>query len=308
MRTGQELLAQVGNLQGLAEVEVHDFAQLPSSQVTLEKAMELAVLVRDYLDDETVAGVVVTHGTDTLEETAYLLDLLVASKKPVVVTGAMRNGAERGAEGPRNLYASILTVLSTGASGQGTLVVMNDTVHAARDVTKDDSKNPAAFTSPCFGPLGRLEQHRVIWGRRRLSQRRYPEVTQLEPRVALMSYAAGTGPRVLEKLAELELCALVVETAGAGAFPPGAREKAEQLARSGLHVVAATRCTCGTVGPGINCGPIIAAGDLGGAKARLLTMVALGAGADAAGLRKAFGQTGRLTESLRERNDGNKRS
>jgi len=293
LHSGAELLSQAPALEELSPVVVDDVFRAPSTKLSLDDMTHLAVQVRSHLADDTVSGAIVTHGTDSLEESAYLADLLVESSKPVVFTGAMRNSSEYGADGPRNLYAAALTALSPYARGEGVLVVMNDRVYAAHDVTKTDSKNPASFDSIPFGPLAYLEQNRVIWGRKRLPMYRFPNVTALEKRVELVKLAAGMEGTLVDLAVSNGTRAIVLETLGAGAIPPGVYPALERARRHGVDVILTTRCVSGTVNSSRG-RDFIVAGDLRGPKARILAMVALAEGAGVT-LAEAFEQPG-LTE------------
>ncbi|CAN5332192.1 L-asparaginase 2 [soil metagenome] len=148
-----DLIASLPQLAGLARLSGEQWSQLDSSDVTDELLIALATRVDELQSDPAVDGIVITHGTDTLEESAYFLHLVLASDKPVVLVGALRPATALSADGPRNLYAAVVTAASRASVGQGVLVVMNDEIHSARDVTKTSTTNVAAFASP-YGPLG----------------------------------------------------------------------------------------------------------------------------------------------------------
>lgn len=154
-----DVLAAVPAAADIVQLRAETFRQCGSAELSVADIVELAARI-DELSDQ-LDGVVVTQGTDTLEETAYLLDLLVVSDMPVVVTGAMRNSGLPGADGPANLLHSIRVAASGEAQGLGPLVVMNDEIHAARFVRKSHATSTAAFTSPGLGPLGWVAEGRV---------------------------------------------------------------------------------------------------------------------------------------------------
>lgn len=156
-----DLLAAVPGLDGVeAELKVHDFLKKPGASLTLADIVSVAEAISKALA-EGCAGAVVTQGTDTIEETSYLLDLLVTFDAPVVVTGAMRNPSMASPDGPANILAAIRVAASDAARGQGCLVVLNDQIHAARWVQKTHTTSPAAFTSPSHGPIGHVIEDRV---------------------------------------------------------------------------------------------------------------------------------------------------
>ncbi len=157
--TAAELAAAVPGLDAVARIETASPMTMPSASLAIDDVLKVAALADARLADE-VDGVVVIQGTDTIEETAFLLDLVVGSSKPVVVTGAMRGPQAAGADGPANLLAATLVAASPEALGLGTLVVLNDEIHAARLVQKSHTALPSAFASPSAGPLGLVAEGR----------------------------------------------------------------------------------------------------------------------------------------------------
>jgi L-asparaginase len=150
MLSGAEIIARVPGLEDCAIVEAIDFARLPGPHMTPSRMMQLAQLVKTRLGDESVDGVVVTHGTDTLEETAYLLDLLMPRQKPVVFVGAMRNSSELGWDGPANLRSAVRVAADPAARDLGVVVVMNERVLAAAEATKTHIEALDTFHSRYF--------------------------------------------------------------------------------------------------------------------------------------------------------------
>jgi L-asparaginase len=158
--TGEALVEDVPEISEVAEVSADSFRQVPGSELVLEDLVELAAEIEDRID-AGAAGVVVTQGTDTIEETSFVLDLLVNRDAPVVVTGAMRNPTLPGAEGPANLLASVRVATDETARGLGAVVVLNDEIHAARFVQKSHTSNLATFRSPLAGPIGYVFEYNV---------------------------------------------------------------------------------------------------------------------------------------------------
>jgi L-asparaginase len=278
------------------------FRRVPSADLTFADLAELARAI-DAAIAGGAAGAVVTQGTDTLEEAAYALDCLVTADAPVVVTGAMRNASQAGADGPANLAAALRVAASPLAAGLGVLVVMNDEIHAARFVRKTHSTSPAAFRSPAAGPLGTLTEGRMsiplVPRHRGPRLRLAPEA--VIPAVALLRLVLGDGPELVDAVAGSDSFAgAVVEVFGAG---HAARRNAAALKRlaARMPVVFASRTGAGglytsTAGyPGserdLIDGGLIPAGALDGLKARVLLALLLADGAGRDRIAAALAQT-----------------
>ncbi len=282
--TGQQILAHVPTIPQITTPETIDFARLPGPHMTPQKMWELSELLNSQLDREDIGGAVITHGTDTLEETAYLLDLRLQSPKPVVLVGALRNSSELSWDGPANLEAATRVVLDPAAHGQGVFVVLNDTVHAASEVTKTDTQSLDAFQSPVFGPLAIVEKDRVFWRRRPLSRRSLTN-GPMEPRVDLFTMYAGFDPRLLHFALDSDAKGLVIEGTGRGNVPPPALSTIDRAIAAGVPVVIATRVWHGRVldtysyegaGRDLRRRGAIFAGTVNGPKVRIHLMAALG--------------------------------
>ncbi len=269
---------------GLATPEMDEIVNLPSSHFTVETLLEIRRHVLAALARPEVAGVVITHGTDVMEETAYLLDLTVPGEKPILLTGAMRTASQLGYDGYANLAAAVRVAVEPAARGLGAAIVFNDEVHAARWVTKGHTLSTATFISPGWGPIGRVEGDRVIIARR---LPRAPLVSdRLEPRVALIKLAVGMTPDCLEDAVRRGVRGIVLEGLGGGRIPPWWLEPVRRAIEQGVAVVLASRCPGGRVWdaygyPGavrdwlaMGCLP---AEGLNGQKARIKLMVVLGA-------------------------------
>jgi L-asparaginase len=267
---------------GLAELRVEELVNLPSSHFTLETLRIIRERVAALAAEAGVAGIVVTHGTDVLEETAYLLDLTVPGERPVVLTGAMRAASEVGYEGYANLLAAVRVAAADQARGLGTLVVFNDEIHAARYVTKMHTLSPATFQSPGWGPVGRVEGEAVVVARR--PERRLLPWRGLEPSVPLIKLAVGMEADLLEGALARGSRGIVIEALGGGRVPLGWLPAIEQARAQGVVVVIASRCPSGRVWdaygyPGAyrtlaDLGCLFAEG-LNGQKARIKLMVVL---------------------------------
>ena len=295
--SGEALVEDVPEISEVAEVSADSFRQVPGSELTLEDLIELAAEIEVRIDTGA-AGVVVAQGTDTIEETSFVLDLLVNRDAPVVVTGAMRNPTLPGAEGPANLLASVRVATSEATRGLGTVVVLNDEIHAARFVQKTHSSNPATFRSPLAGPIGYVFEDNVRIVTRPVGHRHIelPEQTQDRP-VALYTISLGDDGRLLEQIGRLEYEGLVIEAFGAGHVHSVTADPLGSLAGE-MPVVLASRTGSGEVhretygftgseSDLLERG-LIRAGMLDGPKARLFLLLLLRSGASREEVAEAF--------------------
>ena len=160
--SGEELLKKIPEAKKLAKISFYDFGKYPGPHVTPEIMMDLSKQLRKRIAEKKYDGIVITHGTDTLEETAYLIDLTIKTEIPIVFTGSMRNSSEANWDGPKNLIDSIQVCLNENSRGMGTLVCMHGEVNAASEVTKIFSNEFETFQSLDFGMLGFVQKGRVI--------------------------------------------------------------------------------------------------------------------------------------------------
>jgi len=282
---GQDLLQQIPDLGAVAEVEVAELAFVPGAFMTLATMRQMSERARQILSQAQVAGLVVTHGTDTLEESAYLLYLTVDTDKPVVFTGAMRNSSQIGFDGYRNLYDAIRVAASESARGLGTLVVLNEEIHSARWVTKTNGQKEDTYESPATGPVG------VVYGdgphvfTRPLPHPVLPP--RLEPRVDLIRLCVDGDDKFIRCAAEAGARGLVLEVFGGGRINPPLLPALDRALAGGMVIVATTRCITGNMWDmygyegafrDLQRRGVIFAHDLPGHKARLKLMLALGNG------------------------------
>lgn len=219
-RLGADVLVERARVPaGSVEIVAKTFATEPSAHFGFEDVLRLAASLSEWVElDPDLAGVVVTHGTDTLEETAYLLDVVWDSPVPVVVTGAMRNTSVAGPDGPANLLAAIAVAGSAQAAGLGVLVVVNDEIHAAGLVQKRHTSSPSTFLSPGFGPIGVVaEGHPIIM----LAPRRFvaleaPQPGATLPSIALITMGMGDDGRMLDHLLDDGFSGAVIAGVGGG--------------------------------------------------------------------------------------------
>lgn len=244
--TGEALIEDIPKISDIAEVSAESFRQVPGSELTLDDLIQLSKKIKSQID-AGAAGVVVTQGTDTIEETSFVLDLLEDRDAPVVVTGAMRHPDLPGAEGPANILSSVRVAASEVARGVGTIVVLNDEIHAARFVQKTHTSNPATFRSPLTGPIGWISEDHVRIATCPVGSRHLalPEDTQNHP-VALLTVGLGDDGRILTTLQQLGYDGLVIEALGAGHVPSIMVDLLQALAEE-IPVVLASRTGGGEV-------------------------------------------------------------
>lgn len=293
---GSQLLEAVPPLVQVGAVEVFEYANVPSPHITPRIMFDLSKLISRILQRPDVAGVVVTHGTDTLEETAYMLALTVNSDKPICLTAAMRNSDEISPDGPKNLLCAVRTAFSEQAVGQGVLVVVNEQIHAAWEVTKTHSANPDTFASPFWGPIGYVDVDRVIFRRHSLVQEKLCPENIVED-VYLIKLVAGADDFLFHSLVEKRVSGIVVEGFGRGNVPPAVVPGIQAALAAGIPVILTTRVYGGRVldvygyegaaKPLKNMG-VILAGEISGQKARIKLMLALGLGETGKALNQYF--------------------
>lgn len=282
--SGQELLNAVPEISKWAQLELIEFSNIDSTEMKPQMMFDLAQLTRQQLDRPDIHGVVITHGTDTLEETAFLLDLLLDSKKSIIFTAAMRSFNELGTDGPRNLLAAVKTACAPATHNLGTLVVLNDEIHAARDVQKTYTSNVATFESIGYGPLGLVDEDRVIIFRHPMLREHIP-AKRIETNVVFIEMSAGDNGQLIEFAVNNHVKGLVIAGLGRGNIPEAAAEKVCFALRQQIPVVLTSRCLKGRVlgvyggtggGKKLHEAGIIFGGDLSGPKARIKLMTVLG--------------------------------
>jgi L-asparaginase len=253
--TAEELAKSMPGLERAATLTYEQFANVASSQITLDQWLQLARRVNElFTTDSGLAGIVVTSGTDTLEETAFFLHLTVRDPRPVVVVGSMRNPSTLGYEGAANLLEGVRVAAEPAARGKGVLVVLNDEVNSARDVTKTDALRLQTFRSPTHGVLGIVDRDRVVLFRE--IRQRHTHTSEFDvsrisvlPRVdVVMVYQGATGD-LIKALVDLGAKGIVLAGAGAGATSGDQNAGIDYAAEKGVFVVTATRTGAGRIAP-----------------------------------------------------------
>lgn len=293
---GARLLETLHERPEAIDVRVEDFEAVGSYALDLETVHRLCARIDACLADDAVDGVVVTHGTDTMEESAYLADVLVTSDKPVVFTGAQRHADAPDTDGPRNIGDAIRCAACEGLKGQGAVILFEGDIHAARDVTKVHTSRVDTFRSPGLGKLGEVDGGSVHLYRR-ITARRTLAAARLDPGVELILLGLGSSPDYLDFCAASGKSGIVLAAFGRGNAPRGFAARIARLTAKGVPVVVASRCSEGRTLPvyGRDSGGrtledagVIFAGDLSSIKARLLLSALLGAEADSRTIRAAF--------------------
>jgi L-asparaginase len=243
--TGAELVQTAPGVERVARLEVREFGRYPGPHMTIERMWELRAAILAAQADGA-DGIVVTHGTDTIEETAYLLDRSLPAAVPVVITGAMRNSSELSWDGPANLMAAVEVAASAEARGRGTMVVMDEEIVQGGEVVKTHTEAAGTFRSPNWGPLGITDKGRVLFYRE--SRRRAP----LQPHspataVDLVKVVAGMDARLVEASLDTGARGIVLEALGRGNVPPAMVPGLRRWVEAGRPVVIASRSSRGRV-------------------------------------------------------------
>ena len=314
--TAEELVASMPGLDRYVRPEAEQFSNISSGALTLKQWLDLSRRINTVFKEEPdLSGVVVTSGTDTLEETAYFLDLTVRSEKPVVVVGSMRNPSTLGYEGAANLLEGFRVAASPDARGKGVLVVLNDEINAARDVTKTDALRLGTFQSRGYGLLGVVDSDRVVFYRSLV--KRHTAASEFDvsgidelPRVDVVMVYQGASGDVIKAIVDQGARGIVIASAGAGATSGTQGQGIQYAIDKGVFVVTSTRTGSGRIaarGRGTAAttttsndgdaapGPArpasdrrIAAEDLAPVKARILLMLALTRTTDGSEIQRMF--------------------
>lgn len=280
----EKLISNVPELAKVANVSGEQVSQIASESMTMEIWLKLAKRVNQLLASNDVDGVVITHGTDTLEETAYFLNLVVKSKKPVILVGSMRPGTAMSADGPLNLYRSVILAGSKDAIGKGVMVMLNDTIHTGRDVTKTITDRVDTFKAPEIGPLGFFVGDQPVFYRQTL--RKHTADTEFDvsaltdlPRVDIVYHYAGNGGTMIEAATAAGAKGLVHAGTGNGSIGKAEYPAVEAALKKGVIVARSARVGNGVIARNGEADDdkygFIATDNLNPQKARILLMLAL---------------------------------
>ncbi|URZ87169.1 asparaginase [Floricoccus penangensis] len=265
---------------------VEDFFNLPSPQVTLEDMLKLKKRINKAFADENIDGVVITHGTDTLEETAYFLDSTIERGKPIVVTGAMRSSNEIASDGTYNFLTSIRVAADESSANRGVLVVMNDEIHSARFVTKTHTTNVSTFQTPTHGPLGLLTKNHILYFQNE-HEDKHIDIDSVKGNVPIIKAYAGMTGELIDLLDLDRLDGLVIEALGAGNLPPLAARSLDRILKNKIPVILVSRCFNGIAEPvysyegggvQLHSDGVLFSREVNSQKARIKLLIALNAG------------------------------
>ena len=296
--SGRDILALAPAIEQIAQIEIVDFGAHPGPHMTTDRMWALRNAIADQLARRDVEGIVVTHGTDSLEESAYLVARSLGATKPIVFTGAMRTSSDLGWDGPANLGAAVRVAASDEARGYGVLVAMCDRIFSALDVTKVHTYTVDAFESPGLGPLGVVDDGQVIF-RRALPEIPMPlDPAALGEPVDIIYAWAGSDSRLLDA-SRREARGVVIAGMGRGNVPPAMIDGIDRWHEERKPVIIASRVQRGRVGrtygyPGgarrLHDRGAILAGSRRPQQARIDLMLALGAKLEIAQIRDLFEQ------------------
>jgi L-asparaginase len=280
----EDLIKAVPNLDKLARLSGEQVANIGSQDMNDDVWIKLAQRINQLLASGSVDGIVVTHGTDTLEETGYFLNLVVKSDKPVVLVGSMRPATAVSADGPANLYNGVAVAVSPQASGRGVLLALNDKIHGARDVTKMNTTSVETFESPNRGPAGLVNSGKIVWFER--SDRKHTSGSEFAvdarsklPRVDIIYAHANMDASLIQRAIDDGAKGIVVAGVGDGNMSKAAVEALAQAVKNEIMVVRSTRVPTGVVLPNNEIKDddlgFAASGELNPPKSRVLLQLAL---------------------------------
>ena len=270
----------------LEGIQVHslDFFNLPSPHIKPKHMLALYQKIKE--EAANYDGVVITHGTDTLEETAYFLDTMEVPHMPIVLTGAMRSSNELGSDGVYNYLSALRVASDDKAADKGVLVVMNDEIHAAKYVTKTHTTNVGTFQTPTHGPLGLITKREILYFKTAEPRVRF-DLNHIQGLVPIISAYAGMTDELIDMLDLEQLDGLIIQAFGAGNIPKETAEKLESLLQKGIPVALVSRCFNGIAEPvyayrggGVQLqkSGVFFVKELNAQKARLKLLIALNAG------------------------------
>lgn len=293
---GEEIIKMIPEVRTLANISIYEFGNYPGPHITPELMLQLSKKIKKLVGQKNIDGIIITHGTDTLEETAYFLDLTIKTRKPIVVIGAMKTSSDLDWDGPQNLIDAIHVCNNANSRGMGVLVCLNGEINAASEVTKTHTEDIETFRSMDFGALGFVDKDRVVFNRlpRKLET---IETKKIISNVDLIKVYAGMDEKFFHFAADSSTEGVVVEAMGVGNVPPPAFEGIKYIIEKKIPVVLVSRCPAGETldiygypgaGKWLKKMGVIFADYLNGQKARIKMMICLGITKDQNELRRLF--------------------
>ncbi|WP_335869744.1 asparaginase [Bacillus sp. 2205SS5-2] len=290
------LTSQLQTLTRIANLIEREPLHVPSPHMTPNEMILLKEIIEKSYKEDKIEGVVITHGTDTLEETAYFLDLTVSLSLPIVVTGAMRSSNEIGSDGLYNLISSLRVAISDDAQDKGVLVVLNDEIHTAKNVTKTHTSNLATFQSPQYGPIGIVTKQSILFHHHPVVKEKYEKVL-VQHKVGLLKAYAGLESDIIKAMKDYGYEGVIVEALGQGNLPPTCLDGISYLISAGIPVVLVSRCFNGIVqdvygysggGKQLKEMGVIFSNGLNGQKARIKLLISLSQTKDISSINAIF--------------------
>lgn len=245
LMTGEEL-SSMCDLPSSINVEVLSLFQIPSNRMTFNNLEILKEKIEELFENKNIDGIVVTHGTDTLEETAYFLDLTIADSRPVVITGSQRGPTVLGTDALVNLRQSILLAANDEAANNGLLVLFNERIYSAKYIKKQHASNVDGFTSFGFGYLGIIDQNTVRFYQRPLKRETFQMETNL-PEVEIVKCSLGSSGHFIRHATDIGIKGIVIEAPGRGHAPPSIMESVKYAIAKGVKIVLTTSAEEGEV-------------------------------------------------------------
>src|SRR3972149_11845499 len=242
--SGKELLRKIPETKMFAKITCFDFGKYPGPHMTPQLMFKLSQTIKKLISKEKFDGVIVTHGTDTLEETAYFLDLTIGTEIPIVVIGSMKNSSEPDWDGPRNLLDAIHICLNNNCKNLGVLVCLNGDINAASEVTKTYTDNIDTFSSLDFGALGFVQKGKIIINRLPIKLE-IIETNSIVTNVDMLTVYAGMNEKFFKFSADSGVEGIVVEALGVGNVPPAAFVGIKYAIDKNIPVVLVSRCPAG---------------------------------------------------------------
>ncbi|MDJ0666776.1 MAG: type II asparaginase [Desulfobacterales bacterium] len=282
--TIESMIAAVPGIDKLADISGEQISNVGSQDMTFAIMIQLARRINELLAADAADGIVVTHGTDTMEETALFLGLTVKSKKPVVMTGSMRPSTAVSADGPLNLYNAVAVAADPQSADRGVLVVMNDRIHGAHSLTKTDTTAVETFLSPINGLMGTVAYGKIQYFRTPFRKHTHKSEFSVDgvndlPRVDILYACVDTPPDLIDASVDRGAQGIVIAGNGNGNMNAEAVERAAQAAKQGVVIVRSSRVSSGKISRNVEIDDdrlgFIASDELNPAKARIMLMLAL---------------------------------